>query len=72
MSGLLTDGWRTFPNPVPIWGKVLLGMIALTNLFCLPIGVLGALDERRFGRTTPALSIIPLLYIIFIWWVGIA
>jgi len=72
MSGFVTDGWRTFPNPVPVWGMVLLGGIALTNLACLPIGVVAALEERRYGKRTIALSLLPLLYIILIWWVGIA
>ena len=72
VSFLVTDGWRTFPNPVPIWGRVLLGLIVLLNLCCIPIGAIGALDERRYGKTTIALSLIPLLYIVFIWWVGIA
>ncbi len=72
MSGMVTDGWRTFPNPVPLWGKILLVLIAVTNLVCLPVGVAAFIRERRLGKTVIALSIIPLLYIAFISWIGIA
>ncbi len=72
MSGLLTDGWRTFPNPVPFWGRILLVLIALTNVICLPVGVAAFIKKRRFGKTVVALSIIPLFYIAFISWIGIA
>ena len=72
MSGMMTDGWRTFPNPVPFWGKILLVLIVVTNVICLPVGIAASISERRFGKTVVALSIIPLLYIAFISWIGIA
>ncbi len=72
VSGAATDGWRTFPDPVPLWGRILLVLIFITDMICLPIGVLAVHKEQRFGKRVIALSIIPLLAITFIYWVGIA
>ncbi len=71
-SGAVTDGWRTFPDPVPLWGRILLVLIFITDMICLPIGVVAVHKEQRFGKRVIALSIIPLLAITFIYWVGIA
>ena len=63
---------RTSPDPVSRFVKMLLGVIAVTNVFSAIVAMPAAYKGLRYGSSTLGLALIQIFFLSFVWWVGIA
>ncbi len=68
----IADSYRISPAPVPLLMKALLALIAIANALSFVVAIPAAFHGRRFGSSAVGLSLLQLLFLAFIWWVGIA